>query len=322
VYILLLVLKMDTLMELIHLLETNKNNGDKYYNYLYKTLRKDLYFTNKFLSWIHSSTNSSAQLCLAIMYDLNSGVIKNQEEIMKLLKSSADQGNPYAQYELGFEHLHTYNNYGEACKWLKLSADTGNSYALSELGDCYRYGWGVSKDWKMALKMYEQSALKNNHYGQHKLGEFYYHNKNYHEALKWYMKSMDKHDESLNKIGCMYHNGLAFQRNYKTAFKYYTLAAKKGNSYAYANLGLLYMYGDGVKQNYKKALMWNKLSANDNNGYGQMNLGIMYRDGLGIRKHTPKALKLFELSAKQGIEGAKEHYDKLLKEKKLKDKKN
>ena len=55
----------------------------------------------------------------------------------------------------------------------------------------------------------------------------------------------------------MYFNGEGVRvRSYFTAFKWYKLAAKQGDSTAQSNLGLMYSKGYGVTRNYALAYMW------------------------------------------------------------------
>ena len=46
----------------------------------------------------------------------------------------------------------------------------------------------------------------------------------------------------------MYYNGKGVPQDYKTAVKWYTLAAEQGNAYAQNNLGTMYYQGEGVPQ--------------------------------------------------------------------------
>ncbi len=57
-------------------------------------------------------------------------------------------------------------------------------------------------------------------------------------------------------LGQMYNNGEGVLQNYKTAVKWYTLAAEQGHASAQYNLGVMYTNGDGVTENYVKAHMW------------------------------------------------------------------
>ncbi|CDG22958.1 putative Beta-lactamase [Xenorhabdus poinarii G6] len=89
--------------------------------------------------------------------------------------------------------------------------------------------------------------------------------------------------------------------NYHEAFKYYLLAAEKGNAVALNNLGYLYEQGLGVKQNYTKALdYYNKAIRSENPKTALHNLSRLYLDGLGVEKNKEKALELLKKSADLG----------------------
>lgn len=59
----------------------------------------------------------------------------------------------------------------------------------------------------------------------------------------------------------MYLNGDGVRKNYKTAAKYYNLAASQNFSDAQRELGLLYKEGNGVPKDEQKAYMWLNLAA-------------------------------------------------------------
>ncbi|WP_338883058.1 tetratricopeptide repeat protein [Xenorhabdus sp. TH1] len=89
--------------------------------------------------------------------------------------------------------------------------------------------------------------------------------------------------------------------NYKNAFKYYLLAAKKGNSTALNNIGFFYEFGQGVDKDYSKALKYyNKSIRIDNNSTALHNLSRLYLLGLGVKKDRKKALFFLNKSAELG----------------------
>jgi len=63
----------------------------------------------------------------------------------------------------------------------------------------------------------------------------------------------------------MYRKGDGVPQDYKTAVKWYTLAAEQGDADAQNNLGLMYALGQGVLLDYVYAHMWANISAS--NGY-------------------------------------------------------
>ena len=78
-------------------------------------------------------------------------------------------------------------------------------------------------------------------------------------------KLSNKRLESLAKRGDLvsqielanaYRNGIGVTQDYKTAVKWYKLAAEQGNPLALYNLGRLYYLGKGVPENLVYAHMW------------------------------------------------------------------
>ena len=59
----------------------------------------------------------------------------------------------------------------------------------------------------------------------------------------------------------MYDNGQGVSQDYKTAAKWYALAAEQGDAEAQFNLGVMYFKGQGVLQDYVTAHMWANISA-------------------------------------------------------------
>jgi len=59
----------------------------------------------------------------------------------------------------------------------------------------------------------------------------------------------------------MYQHGEGVPQDYKTAVKWYRLAAEQGNANAQTNLGWMYDNGTGVLQDYVRAHMWFNIAA-------------------------------------------------------------
>ena len=59
----------------------------------------------------------------------------------------------------------------------------------------------------------------------------------------------------------MYDKGQGVPQDYKTAVKWYRLAAEQGDADAQYNLGVMYDKGRGVPQDYKTAVKWYRLAA-------------------------------------------------------------
>src|ERR1044072_2724222 len=121
------------------------------------------------------------------------------------------------------------------------------SIALHEIIQAYlkniKIGWTKSFDFYKFLRQYESKSqeifnyLINNPTIQHYeviVGKFYYKefgvNKSNHSiAFEWYKKAIQKYDENgFYEVGLCYKCGVGVEKNDKTAFEFYRLAANNG----------------------------------------------------------------------------------------------
>ena len=80
----------------------------------------------------------------------------------------AEQGNTYAQYNLGIMYYNgkgVPQDYKEAVKWYTLSAEQGHIKAQNNLGAMYGEGQGVLQDYVKAHMWYNISASNGNDTG-------------------------------------------------------------------------------------------------------------------------------------------------------------
>ena len=115
----------------------------------------------------------------------------------------------------------------------RVKAEQGDKHAQNKLGTMYRYGWGVSRDAKEAVKWFRQSAEQG-----------------------------EKHAQS--NLGRMYRYGWGVSRDYKEAVKWYRLAAEQGLAKAQYNLGVMYAKGQGVlKDSVMAHMYWNMAAVSE-----------------------------------------------------------
>ena len=93
----------------------------------------------------------------------------------------------------------------------------------------------------------------------------------------------------------MYHKGDGVPQDYKTALKWYTLAAEQGNADAQLVLGYMYGLGQGVKKDYVYAHMWGHIAAS--NGHEN---GVKLRD-LVAKKMTSTQIEKAQKLASECI---------------------
>jgi formylglycine-generating enzyme required for sulfatase activity/TPR repeat protein len=94
------------------------------------------------------------------------------------------------------------------------------------------------------------------------------------------------------------------KRQYEDAFKWFSKAAKLGNSFAQVGLGNLFLKGHGVNKSSEEAVKWFRKAAAQEYAAGQHNLGYMYSKGFGVDFNKDEALKWFRKAAKQNYSPA------------------
>ncbi|XP_053430269.1 protein sel-1 homolog 2 isoform X1 [Nycticebus coucang] len=122
------------------------------------------------------------------------------------------------------------------------------------------------------------------------------------KALYYFLKAAKAGSaNAMAFIGKMYLEGnAAAPQNNATAFKYFSMAANKGNAIGLHGLGLLYFYGKGVPVNYAEALKYFQKAADKGWPNAQFQLGFMYYSGSGIWRDYKLAFKYFYLASQSG----------------------
>jgi uncharacterized protein len=93
------------------------------------------------------------------------GVTQDYAEAVRWYRKSAEQGNAFAQLNLGFMYAHgqgVTQDYAEAAKWYRKSAEQGNADAQNNLGLMYDNGQGVTQDYVEAHMWLNLAASKSN----------------------------------------------------------------------------------------------------------------------------------------------------------------
>ncbi|XP_010632404.1 protein sel-1 homolog 2 isoform X2 [Fukomys damarensis] len=122
------------------------------------------------------------------------------------------------------------------------------------------------------------------------------------KALYYFLKAAKAGSaNAMAFIGKMYLEGnAAAPQNNATAFKYFSMAANKGNAIGLHGLGLLHFYGKGVPVNYAEALKYFQKAAEKGWPNAQFQLGFMYYSGSGVWKDYKLAFKYFYLASQSG----------------------
>lgn len=131
---------------------------------------KDYAVAYKELTPFAAEGNAEAQVILGKMYMMGQGVLKDQDQALKLFKASAAQGDADAEFLLGATYLLPRQDVPEGLKWLRLSADQGNKDAQLLLGKTYLEGLPeLPRDSELAEMWLRLSAKDNLPFYQHEL---------------------------------------------------------------------------------------------------------------------------------------------------------
>lgn len=167
--------------------------------------------------------------------------------------------------------------------------------------DYYIQSKSLDKNFK--IKLYNSDPMntlrclvdKEEIFAMNSIGEMYYKEQNYKEAMHWYKKASDKgNSTSMNNIGFMYYKGKGVEQDYKKAMEWYSKASQAGNFTAMGNIGFMYYNGQGVKQDYKEAMYWYEKSYKEGNSGVMRNIGSMYYEGKGVIKDYKKAMQCYK----------------------------
>ena len=98
------------------------------------------------------------------------------------------------------------------------------------------------------------------------------------------------------------------QEQYQQALDAWLPLAQSGHVLAQTLVGSMYAYGEGVKKNDHEAFKWLSLAAKKGSAQAQYNLGILYEKGFGTTENKSLARKWFKAAADQGRQDAADRY--------------
>jgi TPR repeat protein len=114
-------------------------------------------------------TNIISNLVLLFLLALLPAILVAQIPDFDATKSSAEQGNASAQFNLGYMYANgegVPENDVEAVKWYRLAAELGHARAQSSLGTMYANGEGVPENYLTAYVWLSVSAAQGDQYAK------------------------------------------------------------------------------------------------------------------------------------------------------------
>lgn len=171
-----------------------------------------------------------------------------------------------------------------ATEFNRLITEENNAEAMYNLALMYEQGLGLVTDEKEFMRLLRQSAETGYDKAALKLGTLYYSGKNglaksYPEAYKWFKVAADKGNFTAQyNVGMMTEQGVGdvVQKDLVKAFQYYLKSGKQGYYLAQNALGRMYVEGVGTTQNYARGMSWYRLAADQGHVDSQLKLAELF----------------------------------------------
>jgi TPR repeat protein len=237
---------------------------------------------------------------LGYMYETGKFAFADRFKAMDYYQKAADLGYVPAQVNLAniYVNLRKYN---EALKLYEAASNQNSALAQYNLALSYERGYGVSRDSKKAIELFEKAAEQGIIWADYALGMIYYEQREYANALKYFLKVQDI-PPAAHRIGIIYINGYAGEKDEQKGIEYLTRAGEVG--YVKSQMILAALYKN--KKDYQKAFYWYLKAADNGNAEAQYNIGDFYKNGFGVQKDLNKANEYLRKAAMMGNARAKQ----------------
>lgn len=203
---------------------------------------------------------------LAIMYDEAKGIPADHEKATELFRKCAKLDNEYCMNNLALRLGNSPEEQKEAAELFKKTAERGNAVGLANYGAAMCSGDGVDQpDGGECIRLLTEAMNKGYAWAYSRLAQAYKDGeagmpvdpKKAFEIMKSGLSTGDAN--VINNYGYYLDQGIGCDVDYKTASRYFLLAAEKGLPIAMANVGEYYEKGQGYFQkDLKKATEWYK----------------------------------------------------------------
>lgn len=259
---------------------------------------------------------NSIKECDASLYYLSLGEIEkiagNHVAAYENFRIAAEHGNTRAKYLYG-----TYLVKGKYCdknitlgiENIRCAAKDCIAPACLCLARYYETGYkvgGIDQSNDLSVKNYKSAAKNGSLKAQKRLAEIYKNgilgvSKNQKESFKWYLIAAERGDyDAAFYVALFYANGNGIEKNYVEAVKWYKIAADHGSSSAMNNLAVCYENGRGVEKDEEEAFSFYLKAAEAGSSVAANNVSICYQQGTGTKVNPQQALFWKEKAAEGG----------------------
>jgi len=256
------------------------------------------------------------QLTVARLYLSGMGISRDAKEAFNWYRKAAESGSTEGHYRLAgliFEGIGVEANASLALEWLEKigreidpelvaliqdDAKASNSrWAQFVLGHCYKHGYGVEADLRMANRWYQLAADRGHTLAIAEVGPATSPNDvdpkpDCDSDFCRLQRSAEAGDVAAQmRLAARYLDGDGVDKNDDRALHWMKQAAESGDAKAQSDLGVFYIRGIGVTANKNAAFIWYQRSAEQGDPYGQYNIGESYFYGRGTAKSDKTAVE-------------------------------
>jgi TPR repeat protein len=215
----------------------------------------------------------------------------------------AEQGNPYAQNELGLRYKNGVcleKKYEKSIDYLNRAAEQGSAEAQFNLATLLSEG--VHKDEAQALEWATLSAKQNYAKSQWLLASMLLtRNAEEEDAKLWAMQAATNGlTQAQVALGLSHENGVMFEKNHKQALYWYELAARQDEPSAQFLLAYLLTTSNEIEKDKVQASKWMLRAGQQGYSKAYHVLGGIYQDGIGVEKDADLSFYWHHLAAQQG----------------------
>lgn len=210
----------------------------------------------------------------------------------------AKEGRVFEQNQMGLASMLVVgqnSDVRDAASWFSKAAQRGYAPAQVNLAVMYANGWGVPRNYGVALRWLHEASAQRYPVAYFNLGELYLRGtgvrQDYAEALRYFRLGAEAGDSfSQTNLAYLYDQGLGVPRDLAAAVRWYTVAAAAGNPMAESDLADLYFNGEGVPREEARAADLYRQAAEQGHTGAQIQLAYRLADGIGVAKDPQLAL--------------------------------
>ena len=193
-------------------------------------------------------------------------------------------------------------------QWMH-EAPQGNPEVLYGLAECYEFGVGTERDYRLAKEYYTRAYEAKE---PDDAVEHYFHQRGYKEMMtyldqliqvaEWEEMAEEGDTNAMVQLSKYYEYDALYEEELKPKRAIYWLrkAADSGNALAQVLLGSHYELGNVVLKDNDEAFRLYSLAAEQGDAWGQYEVGHCYERGCGVGENMEEAIRYYTLSAAQG----------------------